>query len=344
MPNEINLSNPIEMTERLMQTFKPQRFFRKMFGTVAHGTESFAIDKCTKTRLVSQFSRSDDAGKVVNRESFETDQFTPQMLKPRRNITHRDAFTRRPGEDPIVIGGPASPQERLIDLQTNDMLDLEEANERKEEKMCAEVLTTGRVVIDENGVKYTADFGMKSSHRPSLTGDNKFDGTANPFRLIDEWEELVLQDSGLGSKMIVFGKKAWAAFINNKSVLAIQDNLRINLGNVEVSTDKEFPGVKYRGHVNGYDLYTYSEFFYDESAGMNKPAMPEDRILMIAPEARMTVHYGAIYIAATKQVIQGQFFAREWTDEDKNVSWIEVDSKPLSALEQPDGVISAKVV
>ena len=67
------------------------------------------------------------------------------------------------------------------------------------EAMCLEVATTGKLVVIENGVVQTIDYGVPSGHQDTLEGAALWSAasTAVPITNIQTWTEKIVEDEGI---------------------------------------------------------------------------------------------------------------------------------------------------
>lgn len=71
----------------------------------------------------------------------------------------------------------------------NDAFKMAEAVRTRVEAMRMEVLATGKLVIDENNVKTTLDYGVSSKNQEVLSTKKWYDDTANPIEDIQKWAD-----------------------------------------------------------------------------------------------------------------------------------------------------------
>lgn len=339
----LNTSNPVELSRALVLAYRPQAFFRRMCSTVTHRTKSFLIDVEKKTRFLAPYVRDEEDGKTVSRDGYETLTYTPPKVGAKRPITAKDLETRLPGQSIVDISAEtASSESYMSGLVIADMLDLQRSIERREEQQIVEILTTGKV---QTGVGEDINAPIPTANIFAAASGDKFDAVnSKPLEwLRKQSRSKIVLNGGTAARRCIFGGNAWDAFIQNASVQAEMNNRRINLGAVEPTEDQIFPGVTFQGRINGIDLYTYDEYFWDEKTGSNKPMMPEDRIILIGGDPRFEMHYGAVFDGANGTINKTQTYAWEWIEGGK-IRWRELESHPLFVPVNGGAIVSAKVL
>lgn len=339
----INTNNPVELSRRLVLAYRPQRFFRRMCSTITHRTKSFLIDIEKKTRYLAPYVRDEEDGKTLARDGYETITFTPPKVGSKRPITARDLEVRLPGESIVDISSETDSSESVLSgLVISDMLDLQDSIERREEQQIVEILTTGKVVT---GVGADINAPIPAANIFTASAADKFDAAgADPIKWMRaQSRKKVVLSGGTAVRRAVFGGDAWDAFLKNTNVQLYLENRRIDLGSVNPTEDQVFPGVTFQGRIDGIDLYTYDEYYFDDKTNSNKAMVPEDRVILIGGNPRFEMHYGAVFDGANGTVNKTQTYAWEWIEGGK-IRWRELESHPLFVPVNGGSVVSAKVL
>ena len=335
------------------ETHKPRRFLTNLFvpGEETHGEEAIDITIYKGKRKMAPFVAPRAEGRVMKREGRTVKSYKVPYLKPKRPTTANDLLKRNNG---VGVYTPQQLQQKAGERLGEDMMELQDSIDRREEWMVATALSSGKIVVsgvvddgdDAAVVDDEIDFGMDASHNITLTGVALWtDSTSNPITNLRDWKRQIAQDSGLSARAVVFGASVSNAFINNTNVKAQLDNRRIESGQIK---PEELPdGVTYLGYLNdpGLDVYAYDEWYVDD-AGVEQPMVPVDRIIMGSTSARATRHYGPIMDmdAIEQGMAVGKVFPKSWTTKDPSVRWLMLQSAPLPILHQIDGFLTAKVV
>lgn len=339
----LNTSNPVELSRALVLAYKPQAFFRRMCSTITHRTKSFLIDIEKKTRFLAPYVRDEEDGKVIARDGYDTITYTPPKVGASRNITAKDLETRLPGQSIVDISAETASSEAVMSgLVIADMLDLQASIERREEQQIIEILSTGKVIT---GVGNDINAPIPAENIFAAAAGDKFDAqNSDPIKWIrKQSRDKVALSGGTSVRRAVFGGQAWDAFIANTSVQTYLDNRRIDLGAIAPREDQNFPGVTYQGRIEGVDLYTYDEYFFDDKQKKNSPMMPTDRVILLGGNPRFEMHYGAVFDGANGSINKTQTYAWEWIEKGKT-RWRELESHPLFVPVNGGSVVSAKVI
>lgn len=341
MPENISLENPVELSKDLVLAYRPQRFLRKMCATITHRTSSFLIDVQKKTRYLAPYVRDDDDPVVVARDGYETIQFKPVPVSPARNITARDLEKRTVGSNIVEISSENANNETIAsNLYLEDMLDLQDSIERREEQQIAEILCTGKVVT---GVSADINAPIPAENIFNNIAAEKFDAADfDPLAWLRKQNTAVARAGG-PAKYAICGGQAFDALIANQKLQAYLDNRRLNFGNVEPTPDQTFEGVTYQGKIGGIEFYTYDELYYDDKKKKDVAMIPEDRVIIIGARPRFEMHYAAIYDAAAGTINKTQTYAYTWIEGGKK-KWLNLESKPLFVPVNGGNIISAKVL
>jgi len=339
----LNTSNPVELSRALVLAYKPQAFFRRMCSTITHRTKSFLIDIEKKTRFLAPYVRDEEDGKVIARDGYETITYTPPKVGASRNITAKDLEIRLPGQSIVDISAETASSEAVMSgLVIEDMLDLQRSIERREEQQIVEILSTGKVIT---GVGDDINAPIPAENIFTAAAGDKFDAqNSDPIKWMrKQSRDKVALSGGTSVRRAVFGGQAWDAFVANTAVHTYLNNRRIDLGAIAPREDQDFPGVTFQGRIEGVDLYTYDEYFFDDKQKKNSPMMPTDRVILLGGNPRFEMHYGAVFDGANGTINKTQTYAWEWIEKGK-IRWRELESHPLFIPVNGGSVVSAKVV
>lgn len=321
------------------KTFLLDTFFR---ATETSVTKHVDIDIMKGKRKLAPFVSPRSQGKVMDRLGFATRTYTPPYVKPKMVTTAQDFLTRSMGEH--IYASADNAATRAAKQVGKDLAYLEEIITRREEWMAAQLLQTGKVVVQGDGVDDEIDFGMDATHIITLTGNDLWSDQTNstPIEDLRAWRRLILKDSGMNSTDVVMGTDALDAFLDHPDVQSKLDTRRIDLGQID---PRQVPsGAIYYGRIKdvALDLWVYDEWYYDEDTTQDKTLIDTKKIIMGSTQARTARHYGAIQdLDATASVPR---FPKSWTEKDPSVRFIMVQSAPLVSLHQVDAFICAAVL
>lgn len=326
----ISIYDPRTMLEAIEQMLPVNTFLKSTFfkNSRTFLTENVDVDYNKGRRRMAPFVSPKLAGKVMERDGFTTNTYKPALIKPLRPITVEDLQIRSFGEN---VYSTKSPDERAIELLARDLTDLEDAITRREEWMAAQVLFTGKVDMIGEGVNQTLDFDF--TNKLVLSGSDKWSETSSdPIGDLKNWRLAVIQKSGITPDTAVMASDVVDAFLNHPAVQKILDNQRIKLGQIDPRTLPN--GVTYLGSLTslGLDLYSYDEWYFDETEGVEKPMVPPGTVLVASTRARFSFHYGAVtLIGANNQFVtyEGARIPDSWTEKNPPQRFLAVNSRPL---------------
>ena len=134
-------------------SFLKDRYFPTNAMTDIFNTDDVLVDYKDGSRRAAPVVLPTVGGKVMTRDAFTTDRFTPPLIAPQRTLSIDDLKKRGFGE--AVFSG-VSPAERKVLMTMRDLRELDEATTRREEIMAAETLINSKCVLQQwNGTDYT---------------------------------------------------------------------------------------------------------------------------------------------------------------------------------------------
>jgi len=341
------------MLPMLEQLFAVRTFFLNRFFKVAPAvsTATIEIDIMKGKRRMAPIVNPRVQGKIVERLGYKTFTYAPPYVKPKRVITAQDSIRRAPGE--VLYGSNVDPQQRALDLLARDLNELDGLISRREEWMAAQALTTGKLLVNGDGVRDTIDFQMPTTHLPALTSTRKWSASASatPINDLVDWCNLVAQDSGVVPNTCVMGLSAYKAF-RDVFLAAKAPNplspINITLGKIDPRVMPD--GTTYVGSINesgvALDVFTYQDWYVDDIDGSEYAMMPVNKVLIGSTNARAELHHAVIQ---DMDAIEGGLaavprFPKSWTERDPGQRVLMVQSAPLAVPHQIDAFLCATVL
>jgi len=341
-----DLYKPQTMSAALQQIMPPKRFFRSTFfkRNVLHETPEVSFDLYKGKRPIAAFVNPIHDGVIVERDGYETKSTRPAYVKEMRALRPADTQIRLIGETPFQ---PKSPRERAAAIVGQDTQELLTRLFRLEEKMCAEALLTGKVIVNGKGWNAQVDFGYKAGENVIvLSGTSAWSDTENsdPMKDLDEWRRMIVKRCGIQpTHCIVSNDVAWA-IINNKKVKERLDNTRYRMGQIAPENLPE--GISYYGDLllpsGKVELYSYDEWYTDPISKEEVPLMPSGKVLLGSTQARCEFHYGLIQNLNSLQA--AQYFPSSWVKDDGSARFIQLESAPMPNIFQVDAFVVANVM
>jgi hypothetical protein len=326
-------------------TFFRDRFFTKK---KTFSTERVDIDLVKGDRRMAAFVHPRSGGQVLRENGYRTESYKPPLINP-YDVTTADQLNKRlPGED---IYSGMTPAQRAAQKLIEEYSRLNDATTRREEWMAVQAITTGQIPIVGKGVNETIDFGFTNIKK--LTGDKQWGKSgAKILDNLDDWASETLTNGFTNVDMVIMGKDALRAFLNDTDVQEKLDNRRVEMGLIN---PRDLPnGVRYIGHINrpSLDIYEYGEVYYDDWTDPEKPAtmplIPANMIVMISSNPEFMMAYGACtYIEdATQQWVTSQTdrLLRSYVEHHPDRRMIELQAHPLPIPDKVDSWLVATVL
>jgi len=340
----IDLFNSRTMLRQLEQMKPAQSFLRDLFfqDTDIHDTDTLDIDVIKGKRRLAPYVSPKMEGKRVERIGWTTNTVKPPYVKMKMETNSEHLLNRTPGN--TVYSDNMTPLARAAFQLGQDLRELSDLLDRREEYQCAEALNAGTVTISGDGLSYTVDFLMAAGHKITLTGTNLWsDSDSDPLKNLRTWRRLIIQDSGISPDVVILASDVVDVFLEHSRVAATLDNKRVDRGLIRPETLPN--AATYLGYIFeiGCDLYAYDEWYIDPADDTEKALVPAGKVWMGSTRARTTKHYGLI-----QDIENGDFavsrFPKSWVVEDPSVRWLMLQSAPLMALHQSDAFVSATVL
>ncbi len=355
----IDIFEPRTMLSMVSENeFRAKTFLRdRYFGhTETFQTESVDVDVVGRgKRKVAPFVSRRSGGSQDFRDGYTTNTFKPAYVAPFRVTTAEDALKRSAGE---AIYSSKSPNQRAAEILAKDLYDLDKEITRREELMCAQALTTGKIIVKEQGSAESEarqlDFWHGLSTKPyvDLSVTSPWNVTnADPMADLRKIVRDITKLSGLTPVEVIAGSKAVDALINAlKGDTTAFNSRRIDLGQINPSSFADGVGFIGTLRLPQLDIYTYDEWYYDDDSHKDVPLIPEDSILIACRDVRTTRAYGVV------DIINVQQNAHQWLEGDRVPnSWlqatgenagriVQIKSAPLMVVHEPLGFWVVKVV
>ncbi len=342
----MDIFDTLTMLEAVEQMATPRRFLMNTFFNggrpVTFGTKTVDIDIYKGQRKMAPFVHPTLPGSVSQRTGFQKSTYEPPYIQPKLPTTADLILKRSPGETPYST---RSPLQRAGEQLGKDLQDLDEQIIRREEWMCAQALTTGRVRVVGDGVDDTIDFLMEDTHKVTLTTGRWTTSESDPIGNLRQWRRLIAKDSGRSANVAVFSGEAQDAFQGNEAVLKQLNSRRVDMGLIK---PEELPdGVTYLGYLNdpGVDLYAYDEWYLDDE-GVEQPVIPAGGMIMGSTSTRNAMLYAAIQDleAIESGMVEAARFPKTWVTQEPSVRWLKLQAAVLAGMLEPNAFLFAKVV
>lgn len=324
--------------------FRPPAFLVNMAFpmVVTSEQEEIKFDVGDGKRRIAPFVHPLKEGKVVEDMGYQTKTFRPAYIKDKRIFDPSKALKRKAAER---IGGELSNLDRA---QMNVAVALDDQVgmlTRRLEVMAAEVLLTGKSVIDGEGYDaVSVDFQRAAALSVDISGGASAWGQTGvvPIEDIEDWCLLVAQLSGATITDLVFSIGAWREFRAETQSRSAIDTQLGQLANFQIPI-ASIEGLEFMGTVGGKRLWVYSGWYINPSTNTEDPIITANHLVGFSSAGLLgTRHFGAIRDEAAGYQAR-EFFAKSWAVEDPPVRFLMMQSAPLLVPYRPNGSFSAKV-
>lgn len=331
-------------------TFFKNRYFPTGAGDVFPTTEVLIEYKEGKRKL-APFVIPRKGGITMEREGYTASRYTPPYIAPQRPLTIDDLNKKGFGES---LYSNMTPQQRQAQVLGEDLADLSEMIDRREEWMCKELLTSGEVVMKH----YSDRYGVGVPEEKVLRFYNEnFD---NEYTVANTWDDAnstiyddldamvaMLTRNGNPASDLCMDAAAWKEFIKDSEIKEMLNNRRIEMGMINPVETPD--GVAHMGQIivrgKKLDIFVYDEMYEDEEGEM-QCFMPYGTILITAPGMGRML-YGAI----TQIEQDGEFHTYDgskvpkyFSDSKNEVRELRVASAPVPVPNDRKGWVVSKVL
>ncbi len=354
--SDVDIYSPRFMMEALRQIHPVRKFFRNTFfrNVKQHTTKTIELDLYKGKRRIAAYVSPLSDGRSVERLGFDTHETKPGYTKEKVPLTVQDTMNRAFGEN---IYAASTPQQRAVQILTDDLAMLNERLERREEYMCAEAIITGKVNVVGDGLNFVVDFGYEDGkNKITLSGTDCWDRDGDPMKDIDAWRQEIIKRCGIAPDYCILGSKVGWAITDNQ---AVKDRLTntINQQFGYIAPENLPEGVSNLGVLQlphgTVRLMTYDEWYTDPKLSPNDPdaadsskdipLVPEDAVILGSSAARASFNYGLIQNFKAGLVALPRF-PYSWEDDDGKARWVQLESAPMPNLYQVDAWMVARVL
>lgn len=230
----------------------------------------------------------------------------------------------------------------------NDIDNMVNAVKARVEAMRMEVISSGKIVLDENGVKLTLDYGVPEAHQETLSGtDVWMDAASTPLDDIYDWVDKIVADTGVTPTRALTSK----AVVN---VLLKHETIRKALWGV--NSDRVVTLSQLNQLLQSMDLpliATYDAMARVQNANgsyTSKRYLPEDKFIIMPGSNLGETIYGMtaeeIELANKADVdlqAVGNIIAEIYKTNDPVARWTKAVATSLPSLPVADQIFQSKV-
>ncbi|WP_313891129.1 major capsid protein [Psychrobacillus sp.] len=347
----MNLYSTHTLLKAVQNMPKPQTFLSDTFfpGEDTFLTEEVLLDIKKGKRTLAPFVAPRVGGVTVKRDGYKTERYTAPRLAPQRPMIADDLQARLIGESVVSTMTPAQRQVRLL---ASDMEELSDTITRRKEWMSAQVLFTGKVILqgyaDANGEKtIEQEIDYEFTQSDVLSGTDKWTSPdSDPYGDIAGWRKDIIKESGVSPNILILGEDAHNAIMSHEKFLNKFNKLNVNIGQIQPSVQND--AITFIGKIPGLgiEIYTYDDWYLDES-GDEHPFVPANKVLLARSKSGGFA-YGAITILDEKSqkfvTYEGAVVPKTWADSQNETFMVRLSSRPVPQPGDVNGWYVATVV
>ena len=290
MTNIFGITDTFTLLQAVEQIKTPanyltQTFFPNKMPTA--NTSWVAVEFKKGKRLLAPYIVRGSRGLNIARDTAQAKFYTAPMIGARRIISLQDVEMRMFGEQPIF--STMTPEQRAASMQARDLTELLAMIENRKNKICADIIQTGKTVIQgyaDDGQTYIEDeidFGFDGIVTPTVTWDNAGASIYDDLRAACD---RIAENTGTLPTLMLCGKNVEKYLINNTEIFKwLQILNRENLTMAAFAPRYTAPQARYIGSIPslGLEIHSYLETYYDETDGTVKPFLDPDVAIICNP-------------------------------------------------------------
>ena len=349
----------------IRETYKLVKTVKKMYPVVqflkdryfpdgpVYYSEKALIEFKKKGRKIAPFVIPLVNGIVMEKDGYRTDIVDAPYIAPKRVITAKELEQKAFGESPE---SGRSPEQRENELESEFIDDNRISILRRHEKMCADILLTGQVIMKHYATAEDAakgenyDFKYLRFYEGEFKNKYKFTKKFKDMTTAEKIQEFykmatVLRKRGVRATDIVMTSDVSMLFMSDKDFLEFYNKAKVNIGEINPT---ELPdGVVSNGsiNINGVvmTLFTYDEI-YEDLDGEEKAILPAGTIAFLQPNMGTTVYAQVTFY--TKDGFKSyaeKIVPRLVGDEKSNMAEVQAFSRPVMYPNDMDGWLVANI-
>lgn len=316
-------------------------------------SEKALIETKEGGRKVAPFVIPVVGGIVMDAEGYRAWEVRAPYIAPKMPITAEELEKKAFGESPESGRTPA---QRENEIEAEHMDDMRKAIYRRQELMCTEIVTTGRLVMkhyataddaanDTNyEVKILQFYENDFKNRYKFTKDF---ATMTAQEKILEFYKIasILRKRGVRATDIVMTADVSMLLMTDEKFLEFYNKLHVNTGTID---QEELPeGVTRNGNINVngviFTLYTYDEV-YEDLNGEEREFLPKGTIAFLHPNMGTTVYSQVTFVKGGGFVSYAErIVPRVVASEDNNIIEVQMFSRPVPYPTDWEGWIVANI-
>lgn len=315
---ELSILQHQVMTELVRKFPTPQFIGKTMFPEKPILTNTAEWDELHQNRDMADYVVPDGEAKVVNRLGVKHKTSTVACLKEKKQLKGSTmAWLRKPGTEHTQI------KEQAV---RDELQDLDSRIEFRREWARWQALS-GTLTVNQADVKFTVDYGIDSSHKPTVTTAWS-DAGADIIGDLQVWKSLIQQDSGEQATTVYVNSVVMEYMIKNTGIKALMgESLKTQI--LQNGYITRVMGLNFVVYDAGYVPAggSFTKFIGDEVAIMvtSSPFAEEQLAPSTDPKSGFT---------------PGKF-SKSWTEEDPAGIWVLEELNSLPIIKKVENIVYA---
>lgn len=335
----------------VIETYKLIHTIKKMYPVVqffkdryfpdgkTYYSEKALIETKRGGRKVAPFVIPVVGGIVQDAEGYRAYEVKAPYIAPKMPITAEELELKAFGESP---DSGRTPAQRENEIESEHMDDMRNAIYRRQELMCAEIITTGRLLMKHYG---SAEDAVQDRNYKTQVLQFYEEGFQNKYAFEKDWNlmnaaekiqefykiALILKKRGIRATDIVMTGDVSMQLMTDKDFLEFYNKIRVETGTID---QMQLPnGVTCNGdiNVNGviFKMFTYDEV-YEDLDGIIKEFLPKGTIAFLHPGMGTTVYAQVSFVKGTSFVSYAErIVPRVVASEGDNIVEVQMFSRPV---------------
>ncbi|WP_314068340.1 major capsid protein [uncultured Vagococcus sp.] len=164
----------------------------------------------------------------------------------------------------------------ILNRVFDDVVDLLRGAAVRREIMRMQLLTTGSIVIAENGQNYDVDYGMPANHKKTVTVSWEDAEKSDPVQDIEDAIDTIVEDTGERPSRAILNTKT---FRNLRQNAAIKATILGNNGNAGEAKLSRQSLIDYVSEELGLSIVVYDKTYTDSTG--TKKFIPNDTFVLL---------------------------------------------------------------
>lgn len=335
----------------VVETYKLINTIKKMYPVVqffkdryfpdgkTYYSEKALIETKKGGRKVAPFVIPVVGGIVMDAEGYRAYEVKAPYIAPKMPITAEELEQKAFGESPE---SGRSPAQRENEIQAEHMDDMRKAIYRRQELMCTEIITTGKLLMKHYATADDAAKGVKYQEKILQFYEDEF---KNKYRFTKNFTAMTAQEKvlefykiasvlrrrGIRATDIVMTADVSMLLMSDPNFLEFYNKLHVNTGTID---QKDLPeGVARNGNINVngviFTMYTYDEV-YEDLDGEEKEFLPKGTIAFLHPNMGTTVYSQVTFVKGNSfRSYAERIVPRVVASEDNNIVEVQMFSRPV---------------